>query len=186
MLVIDIENPERHAHYWQASCQLSERFGCDVILADTGCRLLGVEAKVNMERAKTGLEHAFRFGQSMLHGSFHPWYCLVQRGRPWLHDLGCVTGEEAERIFAFTRHLKASLQESSLGRRYRVLDIMCWLRNQCKTEVMAKFLSARAKRVGKAFVDLVQEAVGRTGPKMTEEELNREIAQLQVRAIAVF
>eukprot|EP00045_Choanoeca_perplexa_P022354 m.9220 g.9220 ORF g.9220 m.9220 type:complete len:740 (+) comp9385_c0_seq3:519-2738(+) len=184
MLVIDAESPERHAHYWQAATQLGDRFGCDVILADTACRMLAVEAKVNLARMKSGVEEGFAFAQSMLHGSFHPWYCLVLRGRPWLYDLGCATGEEAERVFGFTRYLKPSLQESSLVRRHKVLESMCWMRNQGKSRGMATFLAARAKRVLSNFDELVIEAKARSNEdiQMTEEELSQELRRLQKSA----
>lgn len=184
MAVIDVESPEHHGLYDQVAKLLSASFGNTILLADIACRLINLQEHINKARMDADIDEPYEILQSLLHGSFHPWYCLVIRGRPWLFHLGCATGEESERVFAVLKFLKVAMQESSLVRRATLIDRFLSEMNERKTELSAASLRRRAKRVGKAIITLMEECTKLPAPRLTEQDHEQAVERLRVSVIA--
>jgi len=85
--------------------------------------------------------------QSLFHGLFHEWMCLVIRGAPWNVELGRVTGEESERFFSMLGKLDNALSQSARGRRCYVLHSFVAYYNTNKAMAMHTFLQTRFDRI---------------------------------------
>jgi len=178
--IIDISRHENHDHYAQIGRELLDYFGNDVIFADIACRLGHVLESLNGYRASKGLPPQAIL-QSLLHGTFHAWYCLVVRGLPWRHEHGRMTGEETERVFSTLGRLASSLSESSLVRRYKVLTSFVRNFNDIKTREMAKAFATRARRAQLDAQHLMSEMeLELEIPKMSLAEHTFNVARLQV------
>jgi len=157
VLAMEAEEFENHAHYLQMLEELFKRFGVQAVLADIACRLKKMWAAVSRDNVAHGKPPLPAVLQSLLHGSFHDWVCLVVRGFPWNFKLGRMTGEETERLFSWLLKLDGSLSQSSRTRRVYLLDSALNYNNTYKLANMGVFLQDRYARVVKDLAQHVAE-----------------------------
>jgi hypothetical protein len=172
---VEATENENHAHYLQLLEELEERFGIEVVLADVACRLKKMIDTVSNDNLVNGGTPLPMVMQSLLHGSFHDWVCLVIRGFPWNSKLGRVTGEETERLFSWLLKLDSSLSQSSRSRRVYLLHSALDYSNTHKLSNMRTFLQDRAARISKDLSQHVAELGLHGGIPMTQyrEDIKR-------------
>lgn len=159
--------------------QLVARFGLEIALTDISCRIKNTMAKLSAHLVSVGEAALPPLLQSLFHGLFHEWMCLVVRGSPWNTQLGRTTGEESERFFSIFGKLDNAMSQSSRLRRGYLLHSFVTYYNTSREGAMHTFLQRRFDRVTMEFKVHLEELQG-AGGVMTAQQYQLDICELQV------
>jgi hypothetical protein len=180
-LLVEAENHEHFGLYAQAIKQMVARYGLQSCLTDISCRMEKAMSTLSAHLVATGAKALPPLMQSLFHGLFHEWMCLVIRGAPWNVTLGRVTGEESERFFSLLGKLDNAMSQSSRTRRGYVLHSFVAYYNEKKTASMHIFLISRFDRVIRELRQHVEELKKHDSP-LSLELYKSDIITLQASA----
>ena len=177
-LLVEAENHEHFGIYAQAFKLMVARYGLQLCLTDISCRMEKAMAALSAYLVDSGESALPPLVQSLFHGLFHEWMCLVIRGAPWNVELGRVTGEESERFFSMLGKLDNALSQSARGRRCYVLHSFVAYYNTNKAMAMHTFLQTRFDRIICELNQHLDEL--RQADPMSLELYKSDIVKLQV------